>query len=71
MDPRLLRLYNRELELLSSREETSGVPVIVITGYPTVPTAVQALRLAVIDYLIVTKDVHDEVFGKRRCFRCD
>ena len=26
---------------------------------------------AVIDYLIVTKDVHDEVFGKRRCFRCD
>ena len=26
---------------------------------------------AVIDYLIVTKGVHDEVFGKRRCFRCD
>ncbi len=26
---------------------------------------------AVIDYLIVTKSVHDEVFGKRRCFRCD
>ena len=26
---------------------------------------------AVIDYLIVSKNVHDEVFGKRRCFRCD
>ena len=26
---------------------------------------------AVIDYLIVTKNVHDDVFGKRRCFRCD
>ncbi len=26
---------------------------------------------AVIDYLIVTKGVHEEVFGKRRCFRCD
>jgi hypothetical protein len=26
---------------------------------------------AVIDYLIVTKSVHDDVFGKRRCFRCD
>ena len=26
---------------------------------------------AAIDYLIVTKGVHDEVFGKRRCFRCD
>ena len=24
-----------------------------------------------IDYLIVNKGVHDEVFGKRRCFRCD
>ena len=26
---------------------------------------------AVIDYLIVTKGVHEAVFGKRRCFRCD
>ena len=26
---------------------------------------------AAIDYLIVTKGVHDDVFGKRRCFRCD
>ena len=25
----------------------------------------------VIDYLIGTKNVHDEVFGKRRCFRCE
>ncbi len=49
---------NRELELLHSRdEETSGVPVIVITGYPTVPTAVEALRLAVIDYLIKPLDL--------------
>ena len=26
---------------------------------------------ALIDYLIVNKGVHDEVFRKRRCFRCD
>jgi len=26
---------------------------------------------AIIDYLIATRNVHDEVFGKRRCFRCD
>ena len=26
---------------------------------------------ALIDYLIVNKGVHDEVFEKRRCFRCD
>ena len=25
----------------------------------------------VIDYLIGAKNVHDEVFGKRRCFRCE
>jgi len=25
----------------------------------------------VIDYLMVTKDVHDDVFGKSRCLRCD
>ena len=25
----------------------------------------------VIDYLMVTRNVHDEVFGKSRCFRCD
>ena len=30
----------------------------------------KALR-ALIDYLIVNQDVHNEVFGKRRCFRCD
>ena len=26
---------------------------------------------ALIDYLIVNKGVHDEIFGKRRCIRCD
>ena len=26
---------------------------------------------AVIDYLIGTRSVHDDVFGKRRCYRCD
>ena len=25
----------------------------------------------VIDYLITTHNVHDEVFGKSRCLRCD
>ena len=26
---------------------------------------------AIVDYLIASRNVHDEVFGKRRCFRCD
>ena len=25
----------------------------------------------VIDYLMVTQDVHDSVFGQSRCLRCD
>ena len=25
----------------------------------------------VIDYLMVTRNVHDDVFGQSRCFRCD
>ena len=25
----------------------------------------------VIDYLMVTRDVHDSVFGQTRCLRCD
>jgi hypothetical protein len=25
----------------------------------------------VIDYLMVTRNVHDTVFGQSRCFRCD
>ena len=25
----------------------------------------------VIDYLMVTQDVHDAVFGQSRCLRCD
>ena len=26
---------------------------------------------AVVDYLISNPDVHDEVFGQRRCLRCE
>lgn len=25
----------------------------------------------IIDYLMVTRNVHDAVFGQSRCFRCD
>jgi len=28
------------------------LPIIVVTGYPSVPTAVEALHLAVVDYLV-------------------
>ncbi len=49
---------NKDLEILHGRDElTATVPVIVITGYPTVPTAVEALRLAVVDYMIKPLDL--------------
>ncbi|RMG95721.1 MAG: response regulator [Deltaproteobacteria bacterium] len=49
---------NRNLEILHGRTEAAAsTPVIVITGYPTVPTAVQALRLAVVDYMIKPLDL--------------
>jgi CheY-like chemotaxis protein len=33
------------------RERTSRPPVLMITGYPTISTAVQALRLGAVDYI--------------------
>lgn len=43
---------NTNLELLRKGSFRSGfLPVIVVTGYPTVDTAVESFRLAVVDYL--------------------
>ncbi len=42
---------NTNLEFLRDRPQyTSFLPVIVVTGYPTLHTAVESLRLAVMDY---------------------
>lgn len=44
---------NAELEFLHELQSRGSlVPVIVVTGYPSVPTAVDSLRLSVVDYLI-------------------
>jgi len=34
------------------REQAQSMPVIVITGYPSVPTAVESVRLHVLEYMI-------------------
>ena len=48
---------NTNLELLHGMQRRQTiVPVILVTGYPTVPTAVEALRLSVVDYLIKPLD---------------
>src|SRR5207244_2354984 len=44
---------NAELEFLHDLQSRGAIiPVIVVTGYPSVPTAVASLRLSVVDYLI-------------------
>jgi CheY-like chemotaxis protein len=44
---------NTELELLRSvHERMPELPVVVLTGYPSLQTAVESLRLSISDYLI-------------------
>lgn len=44
---------NMELELLRSvHERMPELPVLVLTGYPSLSTAVESLRLSISDYLI-------------------
>jgi DNA-binding NtrC family response regulator len=51
---------NTNLEFLRSRPPyTSFLPVIVVTGYPTFHTAVESLRLAVVDYRVKPLDLPD------------
>jgi FixJ family two-component response regulator len=44
---------NRIMEKVSElREQEKTMPVIVVTGYPSVPTAVESVHLHVLEYLI-------------------
>lgn len=44
---------NRIMEMVSElREQSKLMPVIVVTGYPSVPTAVESVRLDVLEYMI-------------------
>jgi len=44
---------NRVMEMVSElREQAKLLPVIVVTGYPSVPTAVESVRLHVLEYMI-------------------
>src|SRR5437660_4078389 len=48
---------NAELEFVHDLQSRGAIiPVIVVTGYPSVPTAVESLRLSVVDYLIKPVD---------------
>ncbi len=44
---------NTELELLRSlRDRGVAIPVLLVTAHPSLPTAIEALRLSVVDYLV-------------------
>jgi CheY-like chemotaxis protein len=51
---------NTNLEFLRDRPQyTNFLPVIVVTGHPTLHTAVESLRLAVVDYRMKPLDLPD------------
>jgi FixJ family two-component response regulator len=48
---------NRVLEMVREiRAQSTQLPVIVVTGYPSVPTAVESIHLHVLEYLIKPVD---------------
>jgi CheY-like chemotaxis protein len=48
---------NRDLELLRAiKSESAAPPVIVVTGHPSLPTAMDSLRLSVVDYVLKPLD---------------
>jgi DNA-binding NarL/FixJ family response regulator len=58
---------NMDLELLKAATSGGGMlPVIVVTAYPSVPTAIEALRCAVVDYLVKPFDFEELLRAVRR-----
>ncbi len=48
---------NSELDFLRTvHTRMPDLPVVIVTGYPSLPTAVEAVRLATVDYLIKPVD---------------
>ncbi|MBS0169413.1 MAG: response regulator [Nitrospira sp.] len=51
---------NAQLELLETvSHRHPDLPVVVVTGYPTVGTAIESFRLAIVDYLIKPVDLDE------------
>jgi DNA-binding NarL/FixJ family response regulator len=55
---------NKDLELVREiRERFTDLPVILVTGYPSLGTAIEALRLSAVDYLLKPVDF-SELLGR-------
>ncbi len=58
---------NAQLELLrEGRAQWPAVPLIVITGVPSLPTAIESLRLGIADYLLKPVSYRDLLSSIRR-----
>ncbi len=58
---------NFKLELLhTSRSKHADIPLIVITGVPSLPTAIESVRLGITDYLLKPVKVDDLLASVRR-----
>lgn len=58
---------NFKLELLhTSRAKHADIPLIVITGVPSLPTAIESVRLGITDYLLKPVKVDDLLASVRR-----
>ena len=61
---------NTDLELLKASASSNAVlPVIVVTAYPSVPTAIEAVRCAVVDYLVKPFDFDQLVRAVRQALK--
>lgn len=53
---------NQSLELVEMLSELkTGIPVILVTGYPRIDTAIKAVRLPVVSYLTKPIDISDNL----------
>ncbi|QDS99559.1 sigma-54-dependent transcriptional regulator [Adhaeretor mobilis] len=58
---------NAKLELLhQGREQWPNIPLIVITGVPSLPTAIESVRLGIADYLLKPVKYDDLLSSVRR-----
>jgi len=58
---------NLQLELLhQERKKWPHIPLIVITGVPSIPTAIESIRLGITDYLLKPVKYNDLLSSVRR-----
>jgi len=67
-DLRMPGMDGREL-LKESLARSPGLPVLVLTGYPTVQTAVECLKLGAVDYISKPFAADELVANVRRCLK--